>query len=107
MKDFNKTIFYLPPLPEQQAIASILSDFDKHIDNLTELIEKKKAIRDGALEDLVSGRIRIDGFNGEWKSISFSQYFTLLPTNTYSREQLSDSGEIGNIHYGDVLIKYG
>jgi len=53
-------------LKEQQAIASALSDFDEHIDNLTELIEKKKAIRDGALEDLVSGRTRLDGFNGEW-----------------------------------------
>ncbi len=51
---------------EQQAIASVLSDFDEHIDNLSELIEKKKAIRDGALEDLVSGRTRLDGFDGEW-----------------------------------------
>ena len=53
-------------LKEQQAIASALSDFDEHIDNLTELIEKKKAIREGALDDLVSGRTRLDGFNGEW-----------------------------------------
>lgn len=53
-------------LKEQQTIASVLSDFHEHIDNLTELIEKKKAIRDGALEDLVSGRTRLDGFNGEW-----------------------------------------
>lgn len=55
-------------LKEQQAIASALSDFDEHIDNLTELIEKKKAIRDGALEDLVSGRTRLDGFRGDWNS---------------------------------------
>ena len=96
-----------PPLPEQQAIASVLSDFDEHIDNLTELIEKKKAIRDGALEDLVSGRTRLDGFDSEWNTVPFNLYFTLLPTNTYSREQLSDKGTIGNIHYGDILTKYG
>lgn len=53
-------------LKEQQTIASVLSDFHEHIDNLSELIEKKKAIRDGALEDLVSARTRLDGFNGEW-----------------------------------------
>ena len=58
---------------EQQAIASVLSDFDEHIDNLSELIEKKKAIRDGALEDLVSGRTRLDGFNDEWNTVSFNQ----------------------------------
>lgn len=63
---FSKFNVVLPSLQEQQAIASALSDFDEHIDNLSELIEKKKAIRDGALEDLVSGRTRLDGFNGEW-----------------------------------------
>lgn len=92
---------------EQLEIAEVLSSFDTCINDLEELIEKKKAIRDGALEDLISGKIRLDGFDGEWKAISFDQYFTLLPTNTYSREQLSDSGAIGNIHYGDILIKYG
>lgn len=64
---FSKFNIVLPPLAEQQAVASVLSDFDEHIDNLTELIEKKKAIRDGALDDLVSGRTRIEGFDDEWK----------------------------------------
>lgn len=58
---------FLPELSEQQAIASVLSDFDEHIDNLSELIEKKKAIREGALEELVSGRTRIERFDDEWK----------------------------------------
>ena len=57
----------LPPIVEQQVIASVLSDFDEHIDNLMKLIEKKKAIRDGALEDLISGKSRVDGFDGDWK----------------------------------------
>lgn len=52
-------------LKEQQTIASVLSDFDEHIDNLSELIEKKKAIREGALEDLVSGKTRLAGFDKE------------------------------------------
>jgi len=52
---------------EQQAIVSALSDFDEHIASLTELIEKKKGIREGALNDLVSGRIRTNGFYGDWK----------------------------------------
>lgn len=67
------TDIHLPSFTEQQAIASVLSDFDKHIDNLTELIEKKKAIRDGALEDLINGETRLDGFNDEWKTVSFNQ----------------------------------
>lgn len=57
----------LPPLAEQKAIAATLSSFDTHIDNLTALIEKKKAIRDGALADLMSGRTRLAGFSGAWE----------------------------------------
>ena len=67
-KDIYKlSIVYTSDVSEQQAIASILSDFDEHINNLTKLIEKKKNIRDGALEDLTSGKTRLDGFNGEWE----------------------------------------
>jgi type I restriction enzyme, S subunit len=59
--------FPYPPLPEQKEIVQALLDFDEHIGHLTELIEKKKAIRDGSLEDLFSGRTRLDGFDGEWE----------------------------------------
>lgn len=39
--------------------------------------------------------------------MQFSELFTHLSNNTLSRAELSNSGEIRNIHYGDVLIKYG
>lgn len=101
------TQIHIPPIYEQKMIAEVLRSFDDHIANLTELIEKKKWIRDGALEDLLSGRRRMDGFDGEWGVYSFNDYFKFLPTNTFSRDHLSDIGKVGNIHYGDVLIKYG
>jgi type I restriction enzyme S subunit len=63
----------LPSIEEQKEIAQTLSDFDEHIGNLTELIEKKKAIRDGALEDLIRGKTRVDGFDKEWETVSFNQ----------------------------------
>lgn len=61
----------LPTIEEQQRIIKAISAFDTHIDNLTELIEKKKAIREGALEDLISGKKRLGGFDGEWKTVDF------------------------------------
>ena len=70
------TIIHLPSLREQKAIANALAAFDTHIANLAELIEKKKAIRDGALEDLVSGRTRLNGFSEEWKEVHFSKVIT-------------------------------
>lgn len=78
-----------------------------HIANLAELIEKKKAIRDGALEDLASGRTRLAGFHAKWVTVPFDKYLTLLKNNTYARDQLSEQGSVGNIHYGDILVKYG
>lgn len=63
------TKIHLPSLEEQKAIAKNLSAFDIHIDNLTALIEKKKAIRDGALADLMSGRTRLAGFSGKWDDV--------------------------------------
>ncbi len=66
-KIFRSIEITLPKsLKEQQTIASVLSDFDEHIKNLTQLIEKKKAIRDGALEELLSGTVRLAGFDGKW-----------------------------------------
>lgn len=67
------TDIHLPSLPEQEEIARTLSEFDTYIDDLTELIEKKKGIRDGALEDLICRKTRLKGFDGRWKKVSFNQ----------------------------------
>ena len=41
-------------------------------------------------------------------TVSFADGFRLLQNNTFSRDDLSyDVGDVRNIHYGDVLIKYG
>lgn len=61
------------PLKEEQTeIAVVLSAFEQYIDDLAELIEKKKGIRDGALVDLVSGKTRITGFSSERKEYSIN-----------------------------------
>lgn len=103
----NFKIFVPTDKKEQRAIADTLSTFDTHIKNLSELIEKKKAVRDGALDDLMSGRTRLKGFSGEWEVKKFDDAFRIIPNNTLSRDKLTKHGNIGNVHYGDVLIKYG
>lgn len=57
-------------LKEQKSIADTLMTFDKHIENLEKLIEKKKIIRDGAVEDLMTGKTRLYGFDGEWEKVT-------------------------------------
>lgn len=71
-KDFQSIRVTVPDKPEQEEIARTLSQFDTYIDDLTELIEKKRGIRDGALDDLTAGRTRMEGFCGERKEYTIS-----------------------------------
>ena len=57
----------LPPLPEQRAIAAVLSDVDELIGSLEALIAKKRAIKQAAMQELLTGRTRLPGFGGEWE----------------------------------------
>ncbi|TFH41335.1 MAG: restriction endonuclease subunit S [ANME-2 cluster archaeon] len=58
----------LPPTKEeQQAIASALSDVDALITALEQLITKKRNIKKGAMQQLLTGKKRLPGFGGEWK----------------------------------------
>lgn len=52
--------------------------------------------------------LRFDGFTDPWEEKKFSDAFSFLKNNTLSRANLSSTeGTVRNIHYGDVLIKYG
>ena len=58
---------FLPvDIDEQSAIAETLSDIDRLISSLQKLIEKKKAIKQGAMEELLTGKKRLPGFCSEW-----------------------------------------
>lgn len=70
------TEIHLPEKAEQINIAKTLSKFDTYINDLAELIEKKRGIREGALEDLICQRTRLAGFTGEWTNVSFNQVIT-------------------------------
>jgi type I restriction enzyme S subunit len=60
----------LPPtLAEQEKIANALSKIDQLINDLGALIEKKKAIKQGTMQDLLTAKRRLKGFTGEWKSV--------------------------------------
>lgn len=97
----------LPPIHEQTAIAAALSDTDALIESLEKLIAKKQAVKQGAMQELLTGKRRLKGFSGEWKYRKFVDTFDFLPNNTYARNQMTDTnGNYINIHYGDVLIKY-
>ena len=58
----------LPPPPEQRAIAEALSDVDGLLGALEALIAKKRAIKQAAMQQLLTGKTRLPGFSGEWET---------------------------------------
>ena len=59
-------------------------------------------------EKSLTPQIRFKGFTEAWEQRKFLDIFDFLSNNTLSRSQLSDTrGSTLNIHYGDVLIKFG
>lgn len=67
-KDDVKAIFFpIPSKEEQKAIAKALSDTDELITTLEKLISKKEAIKQGTMQQLLTGKKRLSGFSGEWE----------------------------------------
>ena len=62
----RKILVAFPKKHEQAAIASVLSDTDVLIEKLEKLIAKKKAIKQGVMQQLLTGKKRLPGFSGEW-----------------------------------------
>lgn len=59
----------LPTIEEQKDIAALLSNMDTLISALEKQISKKKAIKQGAMQELLTGKRRLPGFSGEWQNI--------------------------------------
>lgn len=63
--------------PEQRTIAAALSDADAYITALEKLITKKRAVKQGAMQELLTGKRRLPGFNGEWVNLNLATNSTL------------------------------
>lgn len=63
----KKVNLILPPLPEQKAIAEALSDVDDLITALDKKIAKKRLVKQGAMQELLTGKKRLPGFEEEWE----------------------------------------
>ena len=74
-RNFSKTQVAFPPeeTREQERIASALSDIDSLISTLEKLIEKKRNIKQGAMQELLTGNKRTSGFSKPWESIPLEE----------------------------------
>ena len=66
-RDLAKIVIPLPTKAEQVEIAEALSDADALIESLDQLIAKKRQIKQGAMQELLTGKRRLPGFSGNWE----------------------------------------
>ena len=115
LKKLGQLIYSLPPFGEQKKIAEILTTQDKVIELEQQRIEEIKKVKKFFLSKMFPKKgqavpeIRFKGFTDAWEQRKFDEVFDCtIPNNTLSRAELNyESGSVRNIHYGDILIKYG
>lgn len=115
---YNKNILNTKinlPMPSEQKKVGILFN---ELDNLLTLHQRKldllKSTKKSMLQKMFPKNgetvpeIRFKGFTGDWEERKFSEIFIYLKNNSLSRADLNyEKGLIKNVHYGDVLIKFG
>lgn len=105
----------LPSSDEQKKIAKLLMSLDSQIAFEKTEVRKLKDFKSAMLtkmfpkEGKTEPEIRFPGFTDAWEQRKLDEAFDFtVPNNTLSRAELNqESGSVRNIHYGDVLIKYG
>ena len=102
--EYTSVSVLLPGTEEQDRIA----DFFRHLDNLITLHQRQPFLHSSPEISLTVQLIH-PFYTSSWEQRKFDEVFDCtVPNNTLSRAELSyDEGTVLNVHYGDVLIKYG
>lgn len=100
--DMKDLLFPSPPIAEQRAIATALSDVDTLLDGLTGLIAKKRDLKQATMQQLLTGQTRLPGFSGAWGVKRLGDHLTFLKNGVNSRAELTADGEVKYLHYGDI-----
>ena len=71
----KKVIVARPSKPEQEKIANVLIRIDNLIEDYEKLIAKKEKMRQGLMQNLLTGKERLKGFNGKWLCYKISDIY--------------------------------
>ena len=96
----------VPSIEEQRAIADTLTTMERYITDLAALIEKKKAIREGAVTDLMTGKTRLAGHTAPWASDTLGTIGTFTKGAPLSKAAITETGT-PFILYGELYTTYG
>lgn len=88
------TYISIPFENEQNKIASALTSIDNLLLSLDKLIEKKRLIKQGAIQELLTGKKRLPGFTGEWVERRLGEIGVLAMCKRVYQEETSEKGDI-------------
>ena len=95
-----------PTLKEQEAIGGALSDADALVESLSRLLAKKRQVKQGAMQELLTGRRRLPGFTGSWKTKSLAALAKIQrgasPRPIDDPKWFDDSSQVGWVRISDV-----
>jgi len=86
--NLSKVKIPLPPLPEQKAIAQVLSTADAAIHTTEKLISQKILRKKWLMQQLLTGKKRLMGFEGEWKKVGAGEIFKSITKKGFADEEL-------------------
>jgi type I restriction enzyme S subunit len=78
---------------EQQAIAAALSDADGVVAGLERVIAKKRLIKQGAMQDLLTARCRLPGFSGEWEVKRLGDLMSMKSGDAITSASIHEEGD--------------
>ncbi len=87
---------------ERQAITGALNDIDALLAALEQLIAKKRSVKQGAMQQLLTGQTRLPGFRGDWELKRLGDHVRFLRRGVNARAELLADGRVRYLHYGDV-----
>ena len=105
MTDIAQIEILLPPLKEQKAIAEALSDVDALINSLEALLTKKRNIKTGVMQELLTGLTRLPGFTGQVQEVSLKSFLTINKGNLIT-EKTASEGDIPVIAGGKTIAYF-
>lgn len=84
----------------------MLETWDRAIEKLTKKIEIEKQIKKGLMQDLLTGKKRLEGFSGEWQTVKLGEIAIFKKGKGLPKSDLSINGDYEAIHYGELFTKY-
>lgn len=90
------------PIEQQRAIGAVSHDFDNLIATLGRIIAKKQAIKQGMMQQLLTGRTRLPGFADPWQDVTLGDHVKYVKTVALSRAELDLDSPTRYLHYGDI-----